>query len=164
MTVMKRIVVLTVAAAACAAASLYAVQTPAVHPTAPTTATYHPGDTVWIDVNFAQPADISTGDLFFQLLGQPRTDQQGLEFRFGGKSGQVQKVSDTDYRIGEKIPRGIASGQYRLYRVQVRLANMFRGYELGSAFYNQLVIRVLSKQVTAPPSIQSLKLIPPKQK
>lgn len=161
---MKRIALLLVAAVACAAAALYAAQNPALRATTPTAATYHPGNTVWIDVNFAQPANLGHGDLFFQLLGQPRADQQGLEFRFGGKSGQVQKVSSTHYRIGEKIPHGLASGQYRLYRVQVRLGNMFRGYELGSAFHNQLVIRVVNDQVTAPPSIQSLKLIPPKQK
>lgn len=160
---MKHIALLVAALLACAAGTLYAAQNPAIHATA-SAATYHPGDTVWIDVNFAQPADISNGELFFQLLGQPRTDQQGLEFRFGGKSGEVQKISSTHYRIGEKIPSGIASGQYRLYRVQVRVGNMFRGYELGSAFHTQLVVRVASNRITVPPGIQSLKLIPPQQK
>lgn len=157
-------VALLVVAAACAAAALYAAQNPAVRAATPVAATYHPGDTVWIDVNFAQPANIDHGTLFFQLLGQLRPDQQGLEFRFGGKPDQVQKVSPTDYRISTRIPHGIATGQYRLYRVQVRVNNMFRGYELDSAFHTQLVIRVANNQVTAPPGILSLKLIPPKQK
>lgn len=160
---MKRFVLLVVALVASAAVVLYAAQSPSVHGATSPAATYHPGDTVWIEVNFAGSANLSSGSLFFELLGQTRTSQQGLEFRFGGNSGQVQKISSTSYRIGEKIPHGIASGPYRLYRVQVRVNNMFRRYELGSAFHNQLVIRVASNQITAPPGIQSLKLIPPPQ-
>jgi hypothetical protein len=144
-----------------ACGGLCAAQAPAVSGAA---ATYHPGDTVWIDVHFSQPANIGQGDLFFDLVGQPPQDQQGLGFRFGGKSGNVQKVSSTDYRIGEKVPHGIASGEYRLARVQIMVGNMFRGYEFGSSFHNQVVIRVVNQRVTAPPSIQSLKLIPPQQK
>lgn len=144
-----------------ACGGLFAAQTPAV---SGASATYHPGDTVWINVHFSQPANIGQGDLFFDLVGQPAQDQQGLEFRFGGSSGTLQKVSSTDYRIGEKVPRGIAGGQYRLARVQIKVGNMFRGYVFGSSFHNQVVIRIASQQVTAPPSIQSLKLIPPQQK
>jgi hypothetical protein len=118
---------------------------------------FHPRDPIHILVEFkTPPPPLQCASYYFSLMGQPGKSQQSLDQGFGG--GQVRKISDTEFEISGTIPEHIASGNFRLSRINVAINDVGKQYSQDD--FKELTIAILNPERPEFPVIGDVKLVP----